>query len=859
MPHNSFKLIPGVDQNKTPALNEAALSTTNLIRFVPDRSGLGLVQKLGGWTAYGNTPSTPYPSPATITRALWAWEDTNAVTYLAAGNQADTALLQASLNVMSNGSFYTITPRTLTTNPAANASTNFSTTINSAVVTITDTNIAATIYSSVFISTPVSIGGIVLSGFYQIISGTGVAGNPYTILSIDLLGNPLAATSNSTTAVTPSFAATSGQSTISVTLPNHGYSAGSTFAVLIPWSAGFGVTLFGNYIVQSVTSSSVFVIQAPQNATSTGSGYLNNGNANLVYYIGTGAIPAGTGYGILGYGSGAYGYGSTVTPTAGIPIYCNDWTLDNWGQILISCPVPALAVNLTTTGASGSAGTATLTYGGSYIIPIGNVITVTNVAPAGYNGIAYVTGLTATFTNGSTAITGSGFPTLVGTPLTFTTTGALPTNFSPGTIYYIKTSTGTSMTVATSVGGTAVSAGSAGSGTQKVAFGGRVSYANATTAAYTAAGQIVTVDPASGPIFAWDPTSGSSYATVIPQAPPVNDGIFVAMPQRQIVAWGSTFTGIPDPLLIRWCDVQNYGEWIAQSTNQAGSYRLPRGSRIVGCIQGPQQGLIWTDLAVWSMQYTGQPYIYSFNEISTGCGLIGRKAAGSFNGTVYWMGQSQFFSLSAGGVTPVPCPIWDVIFQALDTTNLDKIRVAVNSRFGEVTWYYPTTTSGGEVSNYAKYNTLIGQWDFGVLGRSAWINESVLGPPIGADPSSLVIYQHETSTDAGSSPMLSSFQTGYFALNEADLKMFIDEVWPDMKWGYYGGTQSATVSLTFYATDYPGTTPVTYGPFTLNQSTTFVSPRMRGRLVSIALSSSDSGTFWRIGNMRYRSQPDGRY
>ena len=107
--------------------------------------------------------------------------------------------------------------------------------------------------------------------------------------------------------------------------------------------------------------------------------------------------------------------------------------------------------------------------------------------------------------------------------------------------------------------------------------------------------------------------------------------------------------------------------------------------------------------------------------------------------------------------------------------------------------------------------------------------------------------------------MLSSFQTGYFALNEADLKMFIDEVWPDMKWGYYGGTQSATVSLTFYATDYPGTTPVTYGPFTLNQSTTFVSPRMRGRLVSIALSSSDSGTFWRIGNMRYRSQPDGRY
>jgi len=859
MPHSSFKLIPGVDQNKTPALNEAALSTTNLVRFVPDRSGLGLVQKLGGWTAYSYTPPngspSPYPTPTTITRALWAWEDTNAVTYLAAGNQADTTLLQASLNVMSKGSFYTITPQTLTSNPSLT----FSTTANSASVLITDNNIAATIYDSVFIATPVSIGGIVLSGFYPIVVASGVAGNPYTIQSVDLFGNLLPATANSTTALTPSFATVSGQSTVTVTLANHGYSVGSTFAVLIPWSAGSGVTLFGNYVVQSVTSSSVFTIQAPQNATATVSGYLNNGNANFVYYIGTGAIPAGTGYGVLGYGAGGYGYGSSSSPTAGISVYCNDWTLDNWGQILVSCPVPALTVNLSVTGASGSGSTATLTYNGSYIIPIGNVITVANISPSGYNGNTYVTGLAATFTNGSTAITGTGFPTVVGTPLLFTTTGTLPTNFSPNTIYYIKTSTGTSMTVSATVGGAAISASSAGSGTQKVAFGGYVSYANATTAAYSSGGQIVTIDPASGPIFAWDPTSGNAYATVIPQAPPVNDGIFVAMPQRQIVAWGSTFTGIPDPLLIRWCDVQNYSQWIAQSTNQAGSYRLPRGSRIVGCIQGPQQGLVWTDLAIWSMQYIGQPYIYSFNEISTGCGLIGRKAAGSFNGTVYWMGQSQFFSLSGSGVAPVPCPIWDVIFQELDTTNLDKIRVAVNSRFGEVAWYYPTTTSNGEVSNYAKYNTLVGQWDFGVLGRSAWINESVLGPPIGADPSSLTIYQHETSTDAGGAPMLSSFQTGYFALNDADIKMFVDEVWPDMKWGYYGGTQNATVSLTFYATDYPGAAPVSYGPFTLTQATTFVSPRMRGRLVSISLSSSDSGSFWRIGNMRYRSQPDGRY
>jgi hypothetical protein len=338
----------------------------------------------------------------------------------------------------------------------------------------------------------------------------------------------------------------------------------------------------------------------------------------------------------------------------------------------------------------------------------------------------------------------------------------------------------------------------------------------------------------------------------------VNDGVFVAMPQRQIIAWGSTFTGVKDPLLIRWCDVNNYDQWIGQITNQAGSYRIPKGSRIVQCIQGPQQGLIWTDLAVWAMQYAGPPYVYQFNEIGTGCGLIGRKAAASLGSIVYWMGPSQFYRLAGSGVEPISCPVWDVIFQDLDTNNLDKIRVAPNSRFGEITWYYPTSSNGGEVSHYVKYNVVLNQWDFGALARTAWINESVLGPPIGADPNTY-IYQHETSPDADGEPMTSYFQTGYFVLSEADVKMFVDQVWPDMKWGYYNGVQDANIRLTFYVADYPGDTPITYGPFTLTQATKFITPRFRGRLVSIRIESSDIDSWWRLGNMLYRYQPDGKY
>lgn len=366
--------------------------------------------------------------------------------------------------------------------------------------------------------------------------------------------------------------------------------------------------------------------------------------------------------------------------------------------------------------------------------------------------------------------------------------------------------------------------------------------------------------PANGtpfqPIYQWQP--GSPSATIITAAPPFNDGFFVAMPQRQIVAWGSTRTGIGDPLLVTWCDVGNYNSWIPTVVNQAGSYRIPKGSRIVAGIQGPQQGIFLTDISAWSMQYIGPPYVYSFNEIATGCGLISRKAIASANGVYFWMGYSQFFTLSGNGVEPLPCSVWDFVFQNLDRANVQKIRVAVNSLFTEITWFFPSLSGNGEVDAYVKLNTQMAIWDFGFLGRTAWIDQSVLGPPIGADPVSMLIYQHEISPDADTAPMLSSFQTGNFAISEGDTKSFIDWIWPDMKWGPYNQAQNATVQISFLVSDYPSDTPQVFGPYSVTQATQYFYTRLRGRLVSVLIASSDLGSFWRIGNIRYRYAPDGK-
>lgn len=360
------------------------------------------------------------------------------------------------------------------------------------------------------------------------------------------------------------------------------------------------------------------------------------------------------------------------------------------------------------------------------------------------------------------------------------------------------------------------------------------------------------------PVYIWNPAQ--TNATVISQAPPVNDGIFVSMPSRQIVAWGSTATGVQDPLLINWSDVNNPQQWIALVTNQAGSNRISKGSRIVGCLQGPQQALVWTDIDVWSMQYVGLPYVFSFNEIGTGCGLIARKAACSLNGIYYWMGAAQLYSLSAEGVLPIPCPVWDVIFQNLNKSFLTNIRTAVNALFGEVSWFYPSVAStSGENDSYVKYNAYMGVWDYGTLGRSAWIDQSVLGPPIGADPVSKYLYQHETSNDADGVAMLPFLRTGYYTLGEGDFETFVDLVWPDAKWGQLSQAQTATLQITFYVVNYPGDTPRIYGPYSVTKATRYFNTRFRGRLVSVQISSSDLGSWWRVGALRYRFAQDGKF
>jgi len=318
MPFGSVKLIPGINVERTPVLNEAGYSAGQFIRWRD-----GLAQKYGGFELF-------YPlAVGGVPRDLHAWEDLNQVDRLAVSTTAQLVVLAGA--VPATRSIQDITPQTLLSNFAPD----FSTVNGSPLVEIKDSNLtaSATTFDSIFFNTPISVGGIILSGLYPIETVTGA-----TTYKLRAATNATATVNNG--GAVPAFTSTVGSANVSVAFNNHGLSVlapENTIVFPIPTTFN-GVTIDGLYNVASVTGVNAFIIQTNAQATFSGGTSMNAGQAELLYYISLGPPAAGTGFGIGGYGLGGYGTGVSPTVITGTPISAEDWTQDNWGQILLACP-----------------------------------------------------------------------------------------------------------------------------------------------------------------------------------------------------------------------------------------------------------------------------------------------------------------------------------------------------------------------------------------------------------------------------------------------------------------------------------------------------------------------------------------
>lgn len=370
-------------------------------------------------------------------------------------------------------------------------------------------------------------------------------------------------------------------------------------------------------------------------------------------------------------------------------------------------------------------------------------------------------------------------------------------------------------------------------------------------------GELLLANPTNGALYVWaPPVADGNVATEVGTAPDNNIGMFVGMPQAQCIIYGAETGGIQDPLLIKWSDTGDYTDWTPSALNQAGSYRLSRGSHIVGGLQAAQTALIWTDLDLWSMVYQGPPYIYSINTIAQNCGLIAQLAASVLGKNVYWMSLKGFFTLQGGAVSPVACTVWDEIFADLDTTNQNKIIAASNTPFNEVWFFYPSLSGGtGEIDAYVKLTVAdTGYlWDFGRLERTAWIDQSIFGMPLGVDAAGLV-QQHEIGYTDNGDPIDGIYAlSGYADIDQGLEFPFVDQIIPDFRF-YDAG---ATAQFSVYGKTYPFSDPTVHGPFDVTTSTKFITMRSRQRQAAFRI-DWDGESFVRLGAVRFRIAPAGR-
>ncbi len=310
MPMTSVTLKPGVNTQYTPSLNEAGVSESNLIRYKDE-----LIQKLGGWERYYSLTID-----STI-REIHGWQSAGGIGYLAVG-------ATNSLSIIQSGSLSTITPQT-----RISGTISYSISSGSNVVTVNAPNSSMSVYDTVLFIQPTALGGTFLNGAYPVATVLGTSA--FTILA--------SGTSSSTvvsSGILPIFTTTLDSAVVTVVLPNNNFLPieGLFQNYLAPTYVG-GLTIQGRYQTQTVIDSTSFTINALTQATSAGTATMSSGVRSLLYYISVGPPSGGSGYGIGGYGLGGYGMGSPTIGGEGTPISgLTDWTMDNWGEVLLACP-----------------------------------------------------------------------------------------------------------------------------------------------------------------------------------------------------------------------------------------------------------------------------------------------------------------------------------------------------------------------------------------------------------------------------------------------------------------------------------------------------------------------------------------
>jgi hypothetical protein len=384
-----------------------------------------------------------------------------------------------------------------------------------------------------------------------------------------------------------------------------------------------------------------------------------------------------------------------------------------------------------------------------------------------------------------------------------------------------------------------------------------------------------------GNVFYWDTSANaatmaravalSDLTNADGKAPTIAKQVLVSDRDRHIIAFGcdpEDDIGTQDPLMIRFSDQESAITWISTATNTAGSLRLGAGSEIICAVETRQQILVFTDASLHAMQFLGPPFTFGINQISKNVTIMSPLAAKASDDMVFWMGLEDFYVYD-GRVQKLPCTVRSYVFNDFNLFQKEKVFAALNSSFGEVWWFYPSEDSD-EVDRYIIYNYHENVWSIGTLARTAWLDRGINRYPLAAGTDN-TLYNQEKGLDDGSSAPAEAI-TSYIESSQVDIADsthygFIGRLLPDIT--FDGSTaDSPSAVFTLKTRDFPGgdydessastiTRSVAGSISTVEQFTTQVNVRLRGRSFALRVGTTDTQVQWRLGSPRVDVRPDG--
>lgn len=342
-------------------------------------------------------------------------------------------------------------------------------------------------------------------------------------------------------------------------------------------------------------------------------------------------------------------------------------------------------------------------------------------------------------------------------------------------------------------------------------------------------GQYLLAMPTNGGLYQWS-LNIANRAAAVTNAPTIGQFMFVTS-ERIVVVVGAD----GDMMLLKWSDDDDNTIWTPADANTANSRKLQEGSRLIaGARLAQGVNLVWSDTAIYLMQFTGTNTVYSTRVVGTQCGLIAPGAFAVVDGVAFWMTPTSF-QMYAGQMSPLPR--WEdvrPIFDNIDETQRFKITCHFNPEHRELWWTYPAAGST-EPDNYVMVNIDTWDWAIGTFSRTAFGLRSVLGKYqiLGTD-SSGVIYQHETGVDADGLALDWYIESGYFDLENGNSGLNIDGYIPDFS------RQTGAIDVTISTKDLPEDTAMEDTVTkSIDTDTTISDMRSFGRQARIKLSQTD--------------------